>query len=106
MAAWIRTSFNDSGQRVILAKALSGATPQNHTAALFVDAGGRLRFDNFWINALSSSAQVRTGEWVHVTVTYDGVAYRLYLGDNPMAWLLLPEATTAKALGLFPLGNR
>jgi len=75
MSAWIKTDFSD-GQRVIMAKA-AGAS--GNTPALFVDNEGKLRFDNFYINEVHSSATVRTGTWMHVAVTYDGSTYRLYV---------------------------
>ena len=79
MTAWIRTGFSDNVQRVILAKALSGASSGNHTAALFVSSNGRLRFDNFFVNMVESVTPVRTGNWVHVAVTYDGTDFRLFV---------------------------
>ena len=75
MSAWIKTDFND-GQRVILAKA-AGAS--GHTPALFVDNEGKLRFDNFEVSEVHSNTTVRTGNWMHVAVTYDGSTYRLYV---------------------------
>ncbi|NBS80014.1 LamG domain-containing protein [bacterium] len=75
MSAWIKTDFND-GQRVILAKA---AGAWGNTPALFVDNEGKLRFDNFEVSEVHSSTTVRTGNWMHVAVTYDGSTFRLFV---------------------------
>lgn len=75
MSAWIKTDFSD-GQRVILAKA-AGAS--GNTPALFVDSEGKLRFDNFEVSEVHSNTTVRTGNWMHVAVTYDGSTFRLYV---------------------------
>ena len=105
MAAWIRTGFED-GERVILAKALSGGSSAYNTAALFVASNGRLRFDNFFKGAVESVASVRTGNWVHVAVTYDGTTFQLYVDGQPDAVGILTEATRAPAPGPSPLVSR
>jgi hypothetical protein len=75
MSAWIKTDFS-GGQRVILAKA-AGAS--GNTPALFVDNEGKLRFDNFEVSEVHSNTTVRTGNWMHVAVTYDGSTFRLFV---------------------------
>ncbi|MEI7775767.1 MAG: autotransporter-associated beta strand repeat-containing protein, partial [Verrucomicrobiota bacterium] len=78
VSAWIKTGFTDTGNHVILAKSggSGGATP-----ALYVNSSGKLVYDVYGINAVTSNSSVRTGNWVHIALT--GVSgsnvYSLYI---------------------------
>lgn len=77
VSAWIRTGFTDTSNHVILAKSNgSGTTP-----ALYVNSNGKVVYDVFGINAVTSTSSVRTGNWVHIALT--GVSgsnlYTLYI---------------------------
>jgi hypothetical protein len=72
ITAWIDTATNGG---VIAAKSLTGAISGGggtHTLAFYLQTGGQLRVDVFYVNAVITAQTVPIGQWTHVAVSYDG----------------------------------
>jgi len=85
VSAWIKTTSGGC----VLAKSPTALSPGNYwtynTPSLYIDNGGILHWDVYFVGAFASPVPVNSGQWTHVAVTYSGSSYTMYVNGFAVA---------------------